>query len=382
MTAEAHRTAPATHTIPAAAGPGGLRAMTRQDMPAIARLFTRVFRRADRPVEPELPGYLETVFFGSPHYRPEVGSIVHEARGGEVTSAILAVPMEFMVDGRPVVARLLCAFMAEGKDSAVGAARLSRQMRAAQQDLVFSDNASPVSADHWMAGGGMVLPIQSLEWRRSFRPAAAGALTGSRRLRILGARPVLAALGLVDRALRRSWRSVVPAPVSGGRVVATDADGFFACIAPMTARFRVRPVWSRPEFDWLLSVAALNRRLGALHFRLVLDRAEKPIGAFLIFGTEGREARVLNVLCEEGREVEVIGHMFAALDAEGYALASGPAQPFMMNGILRQRWLTFRSGGHFCMATRHPEIVDAARSNDIFIGGLASESWSRLLTDF
>ena len=98
-----------------------------------------------------------------------------------------------------------------------------------------------------------------------------------------------------------------------------------------------------------------------------------------IAGDGGRPPRGPRIV---QREVEVIGHLGAALDAEGSALASGAAEPFRMNGSLRQRWLRFRSGGHFCMATRHPEIVDAARSNDIYIGGLASESWSRLLTDF
>jgi hypothetical protein len=74
--------------------------------------------------------------------------------------------------------------------------------------------------------------------------------------------------------------------------------------------------------------------------------------------------------------------MFSSLDAEGYAAASGISQPFMMNAISRQRWLSFKHRGYFCLVTRHAEITDAALRNDIYIGGLASESWSRLLTDF
>jgi hypothetical protein len=31
--------------------------------------------------------------------------------------------------------------------------------------------------------------------------------------------------------------------------------------------------------------------------------------------------------------------------------------------------------------TRHPDLLEAARRGDFYIGGLASESWSRLVTD-
>ena len=104
--------------------------------------------------------------------------------------------------------------------------------------------------------------------------------------------------------------------------------------------------------------------------------------AYLYFGKAGERATVLNIVCEAGREFAVTSQMFHALDAEGYALAVGSSQPFLMNAISRQRWLSFHHRGYFCMVTRHADLKDAAQRNDIYVGGLASESWSRLLTDF
>lgn len=384
MDAELHSApAPSVPALPDKALPRvrGVRAMTHSDIPAVARLFSKTFRRGKTEIAPDLEPYLETLFFGSPLYRPEHGSIVHDSGNG-VTSTLLAVPMEIAVHGRPVTAKLLCAFMADGREGAAGAARLARQMRVAGQEMCFSDTSSPVSADHWVAGGGMVLPVQSLEWHRSFRPLSAAALAGSRRLPLLRSRGLLHMLGWFDGALRR-WRpSLRPTPVEGCRVVETGPDEFHECAGRMMERFAVHPVWSKPEFDWLVSVAAMNRSLGALRFRSVLDASGRVIGAFLFFGRDRQEAMVLNVLCEEGREFEVIGQMFFHLDAEGYAQASGIAQPFMMNAVLRQRWLLFKHRGYFCMFTRHAELRDAALRNDIYVGGLTSESWSRLLTDF
>ncbi|WP_331372780.1 GNAT family N-acetyltransferase [Sinorhizobium chiapasense] len=362
--------------------PAGIRAMERGDVPTIGKLFNKIFRKTDCDAGDDLRRYLETVFFGSPHCTPECGSVVHENGAGDIDSAILAVPIEFMVHGRPTIARLLCAFMADGKAGAAGAARLARMMRAARQDMCFSDNSSPVSADHWVAGGGVVMPIQSLEWRRSFRPFTAGAFLAGRRVPLLRLRAVIGALALADRVLRWRRPSTKPTPVPGFETRLASLEEFRQCAGPMLKRFSVRPTWSRSEFDWLAGVASLNRSLGALHCRKVICESGRTVGAFLFFGKENGIANVLNVLCEEGREFDVTGEMFASLDSEGYAAAVGMAQPFLMNAILRQRWLSFRHRGYFCMVTRHADLMEAASRNDIYIGGLASESWSRLITDF
>lgn len=355
--------------------------MSRGDIPAVARLFSKVFRHREGKVAPDLEAYLETVFFGSPHYRPEHGSIVHDLGNG-VSSAILALPMEFSVHGRPVIAKLLCAFMADGKDSAVGAAQLARQMRAARQDMCFSDNSSPVSADHWVAGGGIVLPVQSLEWHRVFRPLSAAAIAAGRRVPLLRSSCVVGPVRWLDHAFRRQRGSIVPVGMAGCRTVLASPEEFLHCAGPMMERFPIRPAWGVQEFNWLYQIAAMNRNLGELSCRIVVDESGRSIGAFLFFGKKGGMATVLNIVCLADREFDVVGQMFASLDDEGYASASGISQPFLMNAISRQRWLSFKHRGYFCMVTRHAEIKDAALRNDIYVGGLASESWSRLLTDF
>ncbi|MCA1442476.1 GNAT family N-acetyltransferase [Ensifer sp. IC4062] len=374
------QSAPAGETDPCRAA--GIRAMERADVPTIGKLFNKIFRQTDREAGEDLKRYLETVFFGSPHYTPECGSVVHENGAGDIDSAILSVPIEFLVHGRPTVARLLCAFMADGKAGAAGAARLARMMRAARQDMCFSDSSSPVSADHWVAGGGIVLPIQSLEWRRAFRPFVAGAFLASRRVPRLRSRILIGALALADRALRWRAPSTKPSSVPGFETRPASLNEFRQCAGLMLERFSVRPAWSIDEFDWLAGVASLNRNLGALHCRKVICESGRTVGAFLFFGNEKGIANVLNVLCEEGREFAVTAEMFASLDREGYAAAVGMAQPFLMNAISRQRRLSFRHRGYFCIVTRHADLMDAAARNDIYIGGLASESWSRLLTDF
>lgn len=367
---------------PAARRRGRVRPMEKGDLAAVAKLFNCIFRKSEVEGSPELLRYLETVIFSSPLYAPENGSIVHENAEGEIDSAILSVPMQFRVGDDTVTGRLLCAFMANGKSGTLGAAHLARTLRAPRQDFCFSDNASPVSADHWEAGGGHILPIQSLEWRRVFRPFT------SLLQRLFSAVPALRKLPLriitlpVDRVVRLLVPSFTPAARRGYRVEPAGFEEFREYANTVLERFYVRPAWSAEEFSWLIGLARQNTACGSLYCRKILDGKGETAGFVLYFGEANGIARVLNLVCAQGREQEVVEHLCAFFDAEGYCDARGMAQPFLMKAILRQRQLTFRHSGYFCVVSRHPEIVGAALRDDIYVGGLASESWSNLLVAF
>lgn len=363
-------------------GVGVVRAMERTDLSAVARLFTQTFRKHRLQADPDLSGYLETVFFTSPLYSPDVGSLVHLNEQGTIDSAILAIPLEFIVNGRPMTARLLCAFMSQGKSGAAGAARLARMLRAARQDFCFSDNASPVSADHWVAGGGLALPIQSLEWHRTFRPMAAGLESARNRMPFMGRLPLQRVARVFDHFVRRSKASFAAAPHENTTSAPISPDQFAELALGMMERFSVHPAFSKTEFDWLMAAARLNTSLGELHCRSVADAQGKVIGCYLYFGADGRNAVVLNVLCLERREAAVVAQLFADLDGQGYAGARGMAQPFLTNAVLRQRHLVHRHTGYFCLSTRHADLKAAAVGDGFYAGGLASEIWSRLLHDF
>ena len=363
----------------AAAGRSGIRPMTRDDIPAVEAIFRTAFAKHG-PVD-DLGAYIEKLFFTSPHYSDEHGSIVYEDAKKGVTSAIFSLPMPFEVHGRPVTARLLCAFMSDGtKSGALGAGRITRSLRADQVEFCFTDNASPVSAAHWATGGGIALPVESLEWRRAFQPLSA-ALHDLRGKRGWGVLRLLAAPArLLDRAILARRPEIRPVAAAGCTTKPAAPQAFLDHCGPMTARFAVRPVWTQEHFDWLLRMVALNEGLGPLHCRVVED-AGKVIGVFLFCGRPGGEATVLNLVCEEGREFDATAQMFACLAEEGHVAAVGRAQPFMINAVMRQRQLIFRHRGYLCLNTRHPDLLEAARRGDFYIGGLASESWSRLVTD-
>ncbi|QCL74772.1 GNAT family N-acetyltransferase [Agrobacterium tumefaciens] len=359
----------------------GVRPMRRDDLPAVETVLNSAFKKTGQERNFDFRSYIERLFFGSPAFSPENGSVVYDT-GDRVTSVILAIPMRFVVHGKTITARLLCAFASDGKLGALGAARLSRGMRASKHDMLFSDTASPVSADHWVAIGGNMLPIESLQWHKALKPFCTIALRMPRRSKLAKTTLALTTLGFVDGILRRWKKGLRPPEVAGARVRAVDYETFRREALAKIERFSIRPEWSYEEFHWLVEMSRANESLGELK-SLVIENAEGYVmGAALFFGQRGRTAYVLNLVCDAGRENDVLNTLFCHFDDENYAHITGMSQPFLINALYRQNHMSFRHDGYFCMATRDDALREKALAGDIYIGGLCSESWSKLITDY
>uniref|UniRef100_A0A9E8CSG5 GNAT family N-acetyltransferase n=1 Tax=Bosea sp. NBC_00436 TaxID=2969620 RepID=A0A9E8CSG5_9HYPH len=361
---------------------GTVRPIRASDVPAVARLFLKVFRQADKPAGADLQHYLRTMLLASPSYGESVGTQVYEQQDGRIRSALLAVPMRFVACGNIVPGRLLGVFMTDADREAVGAAQLILALRPRRADFAFCDSASPTSCNHLLAIGGKPIALQNLEWARSFRPF--GALAGRFDARFL--RGKVPGLPVLARPLDGLLRRLLPqrdSPDRGALRVADIPVPTFLVHAPrLIAHYAVRPLWTEEELFWLVSLAAQNTRLGAFTIRSVLDRGNAIIGCFVYYAAPGRTAHVLNVLSLPGRESAVLDAMFRHLDETGHVEARGRAQAALMTGLSLQRWLVFRHRAFTVALTRIPEINEALARGDVYLGGLAGEDWSRLLCDF
>lgn len=356
--------------------------MTPADIPQVGRSFMKIFRGRDVMPADGFDAYVRDLLFTSPFYDEDIGSLVYERPDGRIDSALLCVPIRFVVPDGALTGRMLCAFMTEPGSHSPGAAQITLSIRPKRQEFCFSDSASPTSRSHFDAIGATNMPLQALEWRRTFRPLGALARRLGCRWPALEAAPIAAALAPVDR-LVRSLRGGFRAPdVEGVRDAEMPLDQFYQSAPGFVAHYAVRPEWSRPELEWLVGMAARNTSFGPLRIRAVFDREDRIIGCFVYYGGAGRVAQVLNVLALQGSETDVIGRMFLHLDEIGCAGAVGRAQPALMDGLARQRWLTFRHKAAVCFCTKHADLLEAARRGDIYLGGLAGESWSRLMSDF
>ncbi|AUC94463.1 hypothetical protein QU42_20635 [Bradyrhizobium sp. UASWS1016] len=361
---------------------GAVRPMADADVPAVARLFLKVFRNVDKEASPDLEEYLRALTLGSPCYSAPAGTHVYQQQDGRIRSALLTVPMQFVACGDVVPGRLLGVFMTDANKEAAGAAQLILALRPKRADFSFCDSASPTSANHLLAIGGKPIPVQNLEWSRSFRPL--GALAGRFSLRFLRRNdPGFATLVRpIDALLSRMRGGDAAVQADGTNVVEMSVPAFLAHAPRLIAHHAVRPLWSEEELGWLVALAARNTKLGAFTIRSIEDRAGAVIGAFVYYAAPGRTAHVLNILALQGQEITVLDAMFRHLESTGHVEARGRAQPALMAGLALQRWLVFRHRAFAVAVTRIAEVSDAVARGDIYLGGLAGEDWSRLMCDF
>lgn len=359
---------------------GAARPMTTADVPAVAGLFLKIFRGTDKPASTDLKRYLHALTLGSPSYSEVAGTQIYQQQDGLISSALLAVPMRFMACGNVIPGRLLGVFMTN-RDSA-GAAQLNLGLRPKKASLSFCDSASPTSAKSLLAIGGKAIPMQNLEWVRTFRPLGAlMARLSPRVLRRIG--PGLATLARpVDALLSRLRGGAEIEGPPGLKVLEMSVPDFLAHAPRLIAHYAVRPLWSEDELGWLVGLAAQNTRLGSFTIRAVEDHCGALIGCFVYYASPRRTAHVLNILSLPGQEVGVLSAMFRHLESTGHAEARGRAQPALMAGLGLQRRLVFRHRAFAMALTRVPEVNDAVMRGDIYVGGLAGEDWSRLMHDF
>ncbi|KXF79187.1 hypothetical protein ATN84_05530 [Paramesorhizobium deserti] len=354
--------------------------MEVEDIPEVGRIFFRVFRKKPIDSPDEFNRYFKELFFTSPIYCRDNGSVVHEGPDGRIDSVISVIPMQYSVFGQPMTARLLCTYMVDPAAPPRGPAKLTLAFR--RKDFCFTDSASPVSANHFKAVGGVSLPVHGLEWRRTFRPAALLAHHSSRRMPFLHHLPSRFLARPLDNIARRKICGLSVETPPGVHDEPMSLDAFLTHAPAFLADYSVRPIWSKPELEWIMRVAALNGEWGPPRMRAVLDRQERLCGCFIYFGRPGSIAQVLNVLPARGREQAVIGRMLHHLDAAGYIAAEGRVQPRHLDALSRHRAMTFQHRAHVCVSSSHADIRESIERNDIYIGGLAGESWSRLMSDF
>lgn len=351
-----------------------LRPMTRDDLPVVERMFFEIFRPRARS-RGDFARYFERLFLDGPHVG---GGLISTTANGEIASVISFIPIPMRSGDTRIEGRMACAFMSDNR-SPKAAARIVMSLRARGQDFLFTDSASHNSADIWKAGGGQILPVQSLEWRCRFLPLTATA----QRVRLPALFDPLTKLGDQIVAQLFARNRGLPAPSDSGLMVEDCTVERFASLVPgFLAHFRVRPDWSETELLWLLSMASENRELGQLRFFALVGPNGEASGCYAAyFGRRGR-VQVLDILARPGAEAKAVAAVLAHIAAQGAVEARGAGQPHLLSALSPMRGMVFRHRAFTCIATRHADIRDAALRNDIYLGGFASESWSRLMTGF
>ncbi len=358
---------------------GEVRPLAKEDLPAVAAVYNRVFLKSPHPPSSTLLSHLESQFLPS---GGKSGSLVY-VRDGTVAGFVGSLPMTMIIEGREAKVAVLTSLMVDNHEGdPMGGAKLIRAMVSGPQDITISETASRTSVAMWRSLRGAVLPGYSLDWLKILSPVGyvvARLARGSSIARV--AAPVTLA---IDRIIAhhpvgpQHWRPYVAKAMKS--VTSHDVSVHEAAriISDLATGYDARPLWDGDRLERRLEAASVKSLLGPLTLRAVQGRGPKPAGIFMFHGPKHAVGHVLQVLARPGQAGLVLDEMFRHAASIGLVALRGRADPTLLDAMI----------GRDCSLTNTATTVAIARDQTLletmiagraFITGLAGENWSPLV---
>lgn len=359
-----------------------VRDLEREDLPAVALLFQRTFRRS-ASAPSSLISNLHDIFFGHPWFDAELRSKVFVSAGGDVRGFIGVFPGRLELEGRSLRAAFAGSMMVEEPDeNPLAGARLLRAFLAGPQDISLTETANATALGMWQK---LSLPLDvgySLNWIRIFRPATAAVNVLGR---MSGAINLLRPFGtMADTVAEKIGFSALRFPASPAprRVQFREAspEEFRDAALTLKETFVMRPQWSPQSLDWLIGQASRKRKFGTPSWRIGETRSGKLSGAYVYFGRPGGIGWLLQALCSPAAAGELIDDLFSHADGAGCAGLRGSGHPWLTAELLTRR-TTFHGRAFYLAHARDASLLQPIHSGQALISGLAGENWMRLIGD-
>jgi hypothetical protein len=356
---------------------GAIRPFQPEDIPAAARLFQRVFRAGGEPA-PALAACFRELFFEEAD--PELPSRVSIGGDGEVAGFLGVLPLVMTLRGRSIRAAVPTTLMVnEPNLNPFAALSLLKAFLDGPQELSLADTASPLVRALWLRLGGSAADAYGLDWWRILQPAGFAAS------RLAPKRSFEGLLRGAARGADRAFATVVngrnPFALGPARTQSeeVDAEVLHKHLDALTGRIALRPSWGHPTLARRLAHAAQRTAQGPLSRRIVLAGG-RFVGCYLCNASSGEAARVLELAAEPAACELVLADVAAHAAASGAVAVRGRTHPALAGALLQSRcFYTHRLST--LVRARDPEIMDAVRSGDALLTGLAGDSWTRLFDD-
>jgi hypothetical protein len=281
--------------------------------------------------------------------------------------------------GKPIRAALASTIMVQNpKDHPLAGAGLLRAFLNGPQDLSMSDDANQTSVAMWKKLGGQSVPLESMEWLRVLRPAGFAVATAADRMpwaRI--ARPVGSAIDSFAIRLQRNPFRLKSRSTARSVELALDDESLIRHLREFAAAYSLGPAWDNDGLQWLLSQAAENRRHGNLVGIAVYGRSPTPLGCCLYYSRPLGVAHVLQVMSSPESAGIVVDSLLEHAQQNRCVAVRGRAHSRYIDALF-SRGCFFFNRGSVVVHSRRTDIIEAARSGDALMIGLAGEAWTRL----
>jgi len=355
-----------------------IRVLTKDDVPAAAALFARVYPQHRWHSQAACESYFREMLFDNPWRDPELPSWVAEQDGHIIgMQAVMPRPMRFQ--GRPLRVAVSCQFLVDPAERrSLVALQLIKAFLSGPQDLSLADGANDQARRLWVAIGGTAPLLYGLHWTRLLRPAryALSLLEGLGAIArpvTLAARPLCAMADALFARLPPN-RFLLDDDLAEETL---DPAAMMSHFVDIMGGSALQPVYDAGTFAWLLEQTGGKTRHGNLRSRAVFDGKRQLIGWYLYYSNAGGVSEVVQIAAKGGSFDQVLQRLLADAWKNGAAALRGRLEPrFVQELSDRHCWLR-REGSWTLIHSRHADVMAAIQQGDAFLSRLEGEWWMR-----
>ena len=356
-----------------------VRIFSEDDVPAVARLFGRVYPQHRWASQSACEAYFRDVLFHNPWRGLELPSWVAE-ENGRITGfqAVVPRPMKFRGQRLRVAVGTQLIVDPEKRRS-LTALQLLKACLSGPQDATLSDGANEETRHLCMGLGGTVALLYSLHWTRPLRPArhALSLLEGRSSLpRSLkyAARPLANLADVISARLhpnRFLWEATELTETT------LDAAAIMAHLPEFLRGIALQPEYDIRSLAWLLEQTARKSRHGKLRARAVLDGERRLIGWYLYYVQAGDVSEVVQLAARDGKFDSVLLRLLADAWRQGATAVRGRLDPRHAQELSdRHCWLR-REGTWTLAHSRRADVLAAIQNGSAFLTRMEGEWWLR-----
>ena len=351
-------------TPPTTAG-GSLRRFERGDVPAVARLFNRSFRKTTDPPSVKLKAFFADLFFDAPCQKDSsLHSHVWVDESGEIGGFVGTHPRSVVLDGKRIEAAAYGQLMVASELRGRGIAyELVKRFYEGGQEYSFCGSAAPATRSINKRLGGLNPEVYGLTWRKTLRPIRSFAhrLAKARKLGPL-------------RHLAGAWTSDLSLPTDGDPSASLDLRAVETVHDRAFAGIRFHPLFEPDHLSWKLRTASASGKRAT--FASVVETHDGPIGWYVWHLEANGSATVIEFLCAPGHHQTVFEHMMTEARHAGAESIGGLCNGIAETDALRSLGATFqRAESTFVFHARAPQLIQSFPDGPEFVSVFDGEGW-------
>lgn len=363
---------------------GEVRAARPADVRSIAALHRKSFGEASHLPRRALEEYLLEVLFRGPWQDEERSSLVYETEQGRLAGFLGLFDRPMRLNGRRLRATVSTQLVA---DPDVDRPQIPFQLMSAaldsDSDMVFTDAASHLSREIWVASGGetvlslggyWVRPLRPVSWLTDFVGRRSGWLSGAAR----AARPLS---GVLDSAARQLRPDVFGDADISLRASSLTPEIMCRELPRLLGDHALVPEYDLDSLEWHFRRLEEKREVGDISAVHLYDESGETVGWHLYYPSEDGAAEVVQVASLPSRRDQVLRHLFGHARERGAIALRGRVNARMLDSYVRNHCLFYYEGPWTMMSSDDPEVRAAVHSGDAWLSRLEGEWWMRFLGD-